>query len=119
MNGYLVDYASIVLNYMYQVASVSRTRLLPYSNLLTRIFNHFKVPLDLEDCVTQSVPMISAHSLRTLCFYKIKPRGWQHVIDLTPGEASALKVSLPNHPSSPNLAEALVGLKEDQAEHRN
>ena len=38
MNGYSVDYASIIINYMYRVAHMSRPSSLPYGNLLTRIF---------------------------------------------------------------------------------
>jgi len=76
MNGYSVDYASIILGYMYRVANMTRAPLLPYNNLLTRIFTHFKVPLDLEDCVAQLVPMISAQSPKILWFYKIETRGW-------------------------------------------
>ncbi|KAJ8421269.1 hypothetical protein Cgig2_023803 [Carnegiea gigantea] len=58
MNGYSVDYASIIVNYMYRVANMSRPSSLPYGNLLTRIFTHFKVPFESEDCVSpkQSQP---------------------------------------------------------------
>jgi len=118
MNGYSVDHASIILNYMYRVANMSRTPSLPYGKVLTHIFTPFKVTLDLKKCVTQLVPMISVHSLKTLHFYKIEPQGWQHVTDRNPTEASTLKVPLPDHPSS-NISEAFVELKEDHTELRN
>ncbi|KAJ8431940.1 hypothetical protein Cgig2_017426 [Carnegiea gigantea] len=51
------------------------------------------------------------------CQYKAP--SYHHVTDLTPEEASALKVPLSDHPSSPNLIEALAWLKEDQDELRN
>jgi len=47
-----------------------------------RYFSQFKVPLDLEECSTQPILIISANSLKTLCFYKTKSRGWQHLYDL-------------------------------------
>lgn len=52
MNGYLVDYTLIIVNYMYQVANMNRPTSLPYGNILTHIFTHFKVPFDFEKCVT-------------------------------------------------------------------
>lgn len=103
---------------MYRIINISRIPSLLYDNLLTCIFTHFKVPLDLEDYVTQPVPVISAESLKTLQFYKIETRGWQHVSDFTLEEASALKVVLPNPTSSPNIADTLVALKEDHVELR-
>jgi len=59
-----VDYVSLILDHMYRVASVSHTLPLPYGNLLTCIFQNFKVPLESEKCVTQHVPVISAHFLK-------------------------------------------------------
>jgi len=118
MNGYSINYALIMLNYMYQVANMCRTPLLPYSNILPCIFIHFKVPLDLEDCVTQPVLVISAQSLKTLRFYKIKTRGWPYISYLTPKEASALMVTLLDPTPSPNVADALVALKDHHTELR-
>ena len=45
-------------------------------------FTQFKVPLDLKECSTQPIPIISANSLKTLCFYETESRAWQHVHDL-------------------------------------
>ena len=50
MNGYSVDYASVILHHMYHIANLNRNPSLPYGNLLTRIFTHFQVPLDNEEC---------------------------------------------------------------------
>ncbi|KAJ8438851.1 hypothetical protein Cgig2_023043 [Carnegiea gigantea] len=83
MTGYSVDYVSIILDHMYQVASL--------------------------------VPITSAHSLKTLYCYKTKDGGWQHASDLTPEEATVLKVSLSNTPSTPNVVVVLASLKEDNA----
>lgn len=75
MNGYSVDYALIIINYMYRVANMNRPTSLPYGNLLTRIFTYFKVAMDSEECVTYTVPVVSVHSLKTLCFFKIATKG--------------------------------------------
>ncbi|KAJ8438356.1 hypothetical protein Cgig2_015283 [Carnegiea gigantea] len=48
MDGYLVDYTSIIVSYMYRVANMSRPSSLPYGNVLTCTFTHFNVPFDLE-----------------------------------------------------------------------
>jgi len=68
MNGYSVDYATMIMNHMYRIANMSHTPSLPYGNLLTRIFAHFKGPMDCEECLNPHVPVISAHSLKTLKF---------------------------------------------------
>jgi len=81
---------------MYRIANLNRNSSLPHGNLLTCIFIHFRVPLKNEECLTQPVPTISAHSLKTLKFYETKTRGWQHLSDLTPAEASSPKVTLPD-----------------------
>ena len=52
MAGYFVDYASMILHHMYCIAHLSRTPSLPYGNLLTRLFIHFHVPLENEECIT-------------------------------------------------------------------
>ncbi|KAJ8420855.1 hypothetical protein Cgig2_023462 [Carnegiea gigantea] len=44
---------------------------------------------------------------------------WQHASDLTPKEASSLKVFLPDTPFVPNVVEVLAGLKEDNATLRS
>ncbi|KAJ8435019.1 hypothetical protein Cgig2_013669 [Carnegiea gigantea] len=118
MNGYSVYYAFIVLHCMYRVANMGRTSSLSYGNLLTRIFNHFKVPLDLEDFVAQPVSIISANSLKILCFYKTAARGWKHISELTHKELTALKIPLFESPSLATLAESLQSLKEDHTELR-
>jgi len=97
---------------------MSCTPSLPYGNLLTRIFTHFKVPMECEECLTHHVPIISAHSLKILKFYKTAIRGWQHLSDLTPEEASSLKLKLPDTTSAPAIADTLTELKDDHAEIR-
>uniref|UniRef100_A0A7C9EM19 Uncharacterized protein n=1 Tax=Opuntia streptacantha TaxID=393608 RepID=A0A7C9EM19_OPUST len=114
MSRYSVDYASIILNHMYRIANLS----LPYGNLLTRIFTHFRVPLENEECHTQPIPTISAHALKTLKFYKTNSRGWQHLSNLTLAEASSLKVTLPDQPST-NIAQTLVDVQSEHAELRD
>ena len=64
MNGYLVDYALLIVNHMHRVANLTHPSSLPYGNLLTHIFTYFKVPLNSEECVTWPVPVISANSLK-------------------------------------------------------
>ncbi|KAJ8448505.1 hypothetical protein Cgig2_012149 [Carnegiea gigantea] len=118
MNGYSVNYASMILSHMYRVANMSRTPSLPYGNLLTRIFTHFKVPMDSEECLTYHVSVISTHSLKTLKFYKTATRGWQHLSDLTPEEASSLKLKHPDTAPAPDITTTLAELKEDYAELR-
>jgi len=109
MNGYSVNYVSVILHRMYHIANLNCEPSLPSGNLLTRIFTHFKVPLDLGECSTQPIPTIFANSLKTLCFYKIKSRSWQHLHDLTAAEASSLNDSLSDQSSS-NVAKMLVEL---------
>jgi len=111
MSGYSVDYACIILQHMYRIAHVCRTPSLPYGNLLTRIFTHFHVPLEHEECLTQPAPTISSHTLKSLKFFKTATRGWQHISALTPAEASSLKISLPPQPS-PNFTHSLTQLQE-------
>jgi len=118
MNGYLVDYASIIVNYMYRVANISRPSSLPYGNLLTHIFSHFKVPFESEDCVTQIVPVISANSLKCLRFYKTTTRGWKHASGLTSAKATDLQAPLSDQPTLHALRESLESLREDYAELR-
>lgn len=100
---------------MYRVSCVTRTPSLPYGNLLTNVFQHFGIPLDSEECITQSIPVISAHSVKTLRFYKTKHRGWQHVSDLTHEEASTLYVTHLEPSSITNMAAILTELEEDNA----
>ncbi|KAJ8426236.1 hypothetical protein Cgig2_030329 [Carnegiea gigantea] len=119
MIGYSFDYASIVLDDLYRVSCVTRTPSLPYGNLLTNVFQHFGIPLDSEECITQSVPVISAHFLKTLRFYKTEHQGWQHVSDLTPEEATILHVSRPEPYFIPNMVAILTELKEDNATLRS
>ena len=76
-----------------------------------------KVPLDLEECSTQPVLMISVNSLKTLRFYKTQSREWKHFHDLTPAEAASLNVSLSDQPSS-NVTKTLLELQEDHASIR-
>lgn len=52
ITGSSVDYVSLILDHMYRLASVSYTLSLPYGGLLTCIFQHFKVPLESEECIT-------------------------------------------------------------------
>ncbi|KAJ8434114.1 hypothetical protein Cgig2_024232 [Carnegiea gigantea] len=118
MNGHSIDYATMILSHMYRVTNMSRTPSLPYGNLLTRIFTYFKVPMDCEECLTHHVSVISAHSLKTLRFYKTAARGWRHLSDLTPNEASSLKIKLPDNGSAPHIADTLTELNEDHAEIR-
>lgn len=77
-----------------------RSSSLPYGNLLTRIFTNFKVPFDYEDRVTQSVPVMSANSLKSLCFYKTATRGWKNASEVTSVEATKSH-SLSNLPCLP------------------
>jgi len=119
MIGYSVDYASLILYHMYRVARVGRTPSLPYGNLLTRIFQHFEIPLESEECTTQPVPVIYVHSLKTLCFYKTEYQGWQHAFDLSSKEATALEVTLPNTSYVPIVVEVLASLKEDNVALRS
>ena len=70
-NGYFVDCASVILHHMYRIPNLNRDPSLPYENLLTFIFTHFKVPLDLEECSTQPIPLISANSLKTFVSIKL------------------------------------------------
>ncbi|KAJ8433436.1 hypothetical protein Cgig2_008614 [Carnegiea gigantea] len=118
MNGYSVDYASIIVNYMYQVANMSCPSSLPYGNLLTRIFTHFKVPFESEDCVTQTVPVLFANSLKSLYFYKAAIRGWKHASELTSTEATELHAPLSDQPTLHALRESLESLREDYVELR-
>ena len=115
MSGYSVDYASLIMDHMYRIASTHRAHPLPYGNLLTHVFQHFQVPLDSEDCLSQPVPIISGASLKTLRFYKTETRGWQHVSDLTPAEATSLKVSLPDAPTASPIHTALTEIHETLA----
>ncbi|KAJ8422472.1 hypothetical protein Cgig2_017479 [Carnegiea gigantea] len=103
---------------MHRVANLTHPSSLPYGNLLTCTFNYFKVPLDIEECVTRPVPVISANSLKTLCLCKTANRGWKHFSELTPNEATTLKVSLPEHPSLTTLGDSLDSLREHHAELR-
>jgi len=107
MTGYSINYTSVILNHMYRIANWNRSPCLPYGNLLTRIFTHFKVPLHHEGCITQPVATILAHSVKTLRLYKIESFGWQLFSDLTPTEASSLKVTIPDQPFA-NIAEDRV-----------
>ncbi|KAJ8437742.1 hypothetical protein Cgig2_009457 [Carnegiea gigantea] len=101
---------------------MSRPSFIPYGNLLTHIFTYFKIPLDLEDCVTEPVRIISANSVKTLRFYKTTTGGWKHVFELnTDGandEATALRVHLPENSSLATLVEGLERLREVYAELR-
>lgn len=72
--------------------------------------------MDCEECLTHHMPVISAHSLKTLRFYKTTARGWQQLSDLTPEEASSLKIKLPDTGSAPDIADTLTELKDDHAE---
>ncbi|KAJ8423804.1 hypothetical protein Cgig2_006678 [Carnegiea gigantea] len=65
--------------------------------------------------VDTTPPNLTPKQAQDLC----PTKGRQHVTDLTPKEASALKVSLPDHRSSYNLTTACIGLKEDHADLRN
>ena len=76
ISGYSINYASVILHHLYHIANLNRNPSLPYGNLLTRIFTHFNVPLDGEECSTHLVPIISTNSLKTLRFYKTESRGW-------------------------------------------
>ena len=100
---------------MYQVAHMSCPSSLPYGNLLTRVFTHFKVPVDSEDCVTQTVPVISANSLKSLRFYKTATRGWKHVSVLTSAEATDLQAPISDQPTLHALRDNLESLREDYA----
>ena len=99
MKGYSVDYVLILVSYMYRVANMSRPSSLSYGSLLTHIFTYFKVPFESEDCVTQSVTVISANSLKSLRFYKTTTRGWKHASELTFTEATILQVPFPEQPT--------------------
>lgn len=118
MTGYPVDYASIIVNYMYRVANLRRPSSLPYGNLLTRIFHHFKVPLTSEEYAPYVIPVISSHSLKSICFFKTASRGWKHIFKLTPEEACILKVQTSDSSSLQAIAATLDSLKEEQAELR-
>ncbi|KAJ8431624.1 hypothetical protein Cgig2_029032 [Carnegiea gigantea] len=118
MNGYSMDYALIIVSYMYRVANMNCPTSLSYGNLLTRIFTHFKVSFDSEDCITQSVPVISANSFKSLRFYKTATRGWKHASELTFAEATALQAPLPEQPTLLTLRDSLERLREDNAKLR-
>ena len=45
MNGYSVDYASVILHHMYRIVSLNHNPSLPYGNLLTRIFNSIQIAI--------------------------------------------------------------------------
>ena len=115
MSGYSVDYASLIMDHMYRIASTHRAHPLPYGNLLTHVFQHLQVPLDSEDCLSEPVPIISGASHKTLRFYKIETRDWQHVSDLTPAEATSLKVSLLDAPTPSPIHAALTEIHETLA----
>ncbi|KAJ8444398.1 hypothetical protein Cgig2_026602 [Carnegiea gigantea] len=112
-------YTLIIVSYIYRVANMSRPFHLPYGNLLTRIFTYSKVPLDPKDCVNQTIPVISAHSFKTLRFYKAATGGWRHVFELTSDEATTLMVPLPDHPSLTTLMDNLESLRANHTEFRN
>ena len=118
MNGHSVDYALIIVSYMYWVANMTRPTSLPYGNLLTSIFTHFKVPFDSEDCITQSVPVISANSLKSLHFYKTTTRGWKHAFELSSAVATDLQGPLSDQPTLHALWDSLESLREDYIEMR-
>lgn len=102
---------------MYWVANTSRPSSLPYGNMLTCIVAYFKVPLNLEDCVTQPLLIISTNSLKTLRFYKTATWSWKHVWAPT-DEATALGVHLLENSSLVTLAEGLERLRKDHVELR-
>jgi len=55
MFEYSVDYTYVIyviLNHMYRIANLNHNLSLPYGNLLTCIFTHFRVSLENEECHT-------------------------------------------------------------------
>lgn len=61
------------------------------------------------------MPVISAASLKTLKFYKTPTRGWQHISDLTPEEASSLRIKLPVSSTDHSLASSISEIQEAQS----
>ena len=66
MEGYTVDFARLILDYMTKISQLSQNYLLPYSNLLARLFQAYNVPLDGEECLTFYVPTINEETLKVL-----------------------------------------------------
>lgn len=62
--------------------------------------------------------LISAHSLKSLHFYKTAIRGWKNASKLTSAEALALQVPPPEQPTLLILRDNLENLREDYAELR-
>ena len=51
MEGYAVDFAELILEYMIKVYNLTWNFPLLYSNLLTHIFKYFHVSLEAEKCL--------------------------------------------------------------------
>jgi len=66
MTGKPINYARYILSHMAKIGSIMHPAPLAYSNLLTMVFNHFRVPLENEICVSTPLPVITSLSLKNI-----------------------------------------------------
>jgi len=78
MEGYLVDFVRLILEYMTRVYNLARNFLLYYSNVLTHIFKYFYISPQVEQHLKTQIPTIKENNLKCLIFKPLPIGHWKH-----------------------------------------
>jgi len=117
-----INFARYILESMSKISSIKRPTPLPYTNLLTLVFNHFSVCLDHELEETKSVPIITPASLKHIQLFKTSTGTWKFVEDMNPEEITCVsqkhgpniksRLTSPQSTPPPSLLENMMTLNE-------
>jgi len=122
MTGKPINFAHYILGVIAKLGSIKRPTPLPYTNLLTLMFQYFGVGLTNELKETKPVPVLTPASLKTIQFFKTESGDWKFVDDMTPADLQHVSKHLgphvkprlhsPQPPSSPSLLGQVQALEE-------
>jgi len=76
-------FSKIILEYIYKFMEASRNTSLSFGNLLSKVFEHFKVSLEYEECIEMVDIVINKEKLETLKFNYTCFGQWLHKDEYT------------------------------------
>jgi len=78
IEGYSVDFAELILEYMTKVRNMAQNFPLSYSNLLRHIFKYFYISLEAEEHLGTRIPTINENTLKSLKFKSLPTGYWKY-----------------------------------------
>lgn len=116
IEGYFVDFAKLIVEYMTKVCNLSQNYRLPYLYLLTHIFNAFRISLEGKECLNSQIPIINENILNNLKFKLLLYGCWKHEEEISTKDIGTLTPQSYHEEIPPPQTEWFKDLKEIKRE---